>query len=342
MGNEWKSFSCSNDFVLFIKNDGTLWAWGADNNGNTGSGETANQAFLFPVQISNDNDWKEIDAGPTHSLAIKNDGTLWMWGRLDWTVQNSQIYEPTQIGTENDWKMISAGSYTAAAIKNNGTLWVWGMNGYGQLGIGNAQTQSLPVQLGTDLWLSVNAGYFCMHGTKDDGTLWGWGDNSSGQLGNGEPANPGNGISEYMPVLIFAETGWKTTGSKFANYTLFISDDHYLKSSGVYGPNLGIGTVSAIIVAQPTTIACANTAGLNDNALTQLSVYPNPTSDMLYLANADELGIENISVYDISGKVVLSQNSTANQIDVSQLPQGIYLLKTTTGSSTTSLKFIKE
>ena len=49
MGNEWKSFSCSRNFVLFIKNDGTLWAWGADTNGNTGSGETANQAFLFPV-----------------------------------------------------------------------------------------------------------------------------------------------------------------------------------------------------------------------------------------------------------------------------------------------------
>ncbi|MDV6169583.1 T9SS type A sorting domain-containing protein [Flavobacterium sp. DG1-102-2] len=82
--------------------------------------------------------------------------------------------------------------------------------------------------------------------------------------------------------------------------------------------------------------------GLNNNALNQFSVYPNPTSDMLYLANADELAVENISVYDISGKAVLSQNSAANQIDVEQLPQGMYFLKITTGNGTANHKFIKE
>ena len=28
--------------------------------------------------------WQSIDAGANHTLAIRNDGTLWSWGNNDW------------------------------------------------------------------------------------------------------------------------------------------------------------------------------------------------------------------------------------------------------------------
>ena len=37
--------------------------------------------FLKAIEINGQgNCWKEIAAGEDHSLAIKNDGTLWAWG----------------------------------------------------------------------------------------------------------------------------------------------------------------------------------------------------------------------------------------------------------------------
>ncbi|MCL1859732.1 MAG: hypothetical protein FWF92_10945 [Oscillospiraceae bacterium] len=65
-----------------IKNDGSLWGWGNNSGGRLGDG-----TFTIPDKENNDkttpikimDDVTAISAGP-HSLAIKNDGSLWVWG----------------------------------------------------------------------------------------------------------------------------------------------------------------------------------------------------------------------------------------------------------------------
>ncbi|MGK4567408.1 RCC1 domain-containing protein [Flavobacterium sp. 3HN19-14] len=129
--------------------------------------------------------WKEFSTGMYHTLAIKEDGTLWAWGfnqfgQLgDGTENNSVV--PVQVGTSNDWKMVNAGGAFSMAIKNNGTLWGWGYNYSGQLGLGTSGEGSLyyttPQQVGTlNTWKTVSAdsGGSTL-ALKNDGTLWGWG-----------------------------------------------------------------------------------------------------------------------------------------------------------------------
>ena len=102
----------------YIHNDGTLWAWGANNYGQLGDGTTIDSAI--PVQIGSDDDWAQITAGFQHTLALKLDGTLWAWGANnygqlgDGTTIDSTI--PVQIGSDNDWALTTAGSYYSLAI----------------------------------------------------------------------------------------------------------------------------------------------------------------------------------------------------------------------------------
>jgi uncharacterized delta-60 repeat protein len=84
------------------------------------------------------------------------------------------------------------------------------------------------------------------------------------------------------------------------------------------------------------------TAGLNDNTLALITLYPNPTSTTLTLANAENLSIEKLTVTDLTGKTVLTQNTNASQIDVQQLPAGMYFLNVSASEGVQHLKFIKQ
>ncbi|MEW6601328.1 MAG: hypothetical protein AB1499_10205, partial [Nitrospirota bacterium] len=63
------SISAGHDHTLYIKPDGTLWAWGLNDSGQLGDGTTANRPY--PAQIGSDSDWKAVSAGWKHSIAIK-------------------------------------------------------------------------------------------------------------------------------------------------------------------------------------------------------------------------------------------------------------------------------
>jgi alpha-tubulin suppressor-like RCC1 family protein len=61
---------------LAIKSDGTLWAFGANDNGQLGLGDTTDR--LLPVQVMTGA--SKVSAGYAHSLIIKTDNTLWSTG----------------------------------------------------------------------------------------------------------------------------------------------------------------------------------------------------------------------------------------------------------------------
>jgi len=80
--NDWVTVSAASSHSLAIKADGTLWAWGSNNDGQLGIGSTSTSNRTSPIQVGTDNDWVTLVAASSssHSLAIKADGTLWAWG----------------------------------------------------------------------------------------------------------------------------------------------------------------------------------------------------------------------------------------------------------------------
>ena len=72
----------------------------------------------------------------------------------------------------------------------------------------------------------------------------------------------------------------------------------------------------------------------------EMALYPNPVSDYLYIKT--DVVIEQVTIYDLAGKVVKQVKQPANSIDLSELASGFYMLKANTPQGEMMQKFIKE
>lgn len=74
----------------------------------------------------------------------------------------------------------------------------------------------------------------------------------------------------------------------------------------------------------------------------QLSIYPNPASSFIVVNNSFKTVIQ-LSVYNIIGDVVISRSvaSGSEDIDISQLASGIYILAYNDGEAVETLRLVK-
>ena len=78
--------------------------------------------------------------------------------------------------------------------------------------------------------------------------------------------------------------------------------------------------------------------GVNDQNLMNVSLYPNPTENTLFISGNDTP--ISVSIYNVLGKEVLSIKNT-NTINVQALPSGVYTIRISDGVAQTNRKFIK-
>ncbi len=83
-------------------------------------------------------------------------------------------------------------------------------------------------------------------------------------------------------------------------------------------------------------------ASIKNSTALQLSIYPNPASDYLKIESPFE--IKKIGIYNLNGKLIqqVSAFNGTQKIDISQLPNGQYLLKGLTENGEVSGSFIKQ
>jgi phage shock protein E len=81
---------------------------------------------------------------------------------------------------------------------------------------------------------------------------------------------------------------------------------------------------------------------VNATEMEEISIYPNPASGKLYFKNIHSAISEEISIINITGKVALKETNVwdNNGIDVSALPNGIYIVRIKTGQQIVSKKFV--
>jgi alpha-tubulin suppressor-like RCC1 family protein len=119
-GTTWKSVACGRLHTAAIKTDGTLWTWGQNDNGRLGTNDTTRRSTPVTT-FSGGTNWKQVDCGEAHTMAVKTDGTLWGWGqgsvgRLG-TNGNSSAVPVTTFAGGNNWKQVSCSNANGVAIK---------------------------------------------------------------------------------------------------------------------------------------------------------------------------------------------------------------------------------
>jgi len=263
IGNEYEKISAGEAHVMFIKSDGSLWAWGANNYGQLGDGTDINRST--PVRVGTDSNWSAVSAGNAHTVALKSDGSIWAWGSISQGqtgagigIFNGYISTPRRIGTDTNWAAISAGNAHTVALKKDGSLWAWGWNSSGQLGDNSSIDRYAPVRVGTGTnWSAISAGDSHTVAMRTDGSLWAWGSNIFGQLGDGTTRY------RYAPVRVGTETNWAAISAGFV-HTIALKKDGSLWSWGtvLYGGTQD--SYTPIRVGMETTWA-AISAGTHHN-----------------------------------------------------------------------------
>jgi hypothetical protein len=184
MSSEVSSVALGSYHTCAIKQDSSLWCWGANWSGQLGDGTDTNR--YTPVQIMSSG-VSSVALGSYHTCAVKTDGSLWCWGN-NWSGQvgdgtTQQRVYPVLVA--NNVLTASLGERHTCAIKQDRSLWCWGANWYGQVGVGSGFSVLSPNEVMQDV-LTASAGYYHTCAIKIDGTLWCWGWNYYGQVdGNG-------------------------------------------------------------------------------------------------------------------------------------------------------------
>lgn len=193
--------SAGSDHSLILKADGSVWVWGANDHGQLGLGNTAQQ--MTPHPLVGLDDVESVAAGDHYSFAIKHDGTVWGWGVNTWGElglgDRVDHYSPQAIPALNHVVAISGYGHSLA-VQSDGSVWAWGRNGNGELGLGDIEHRFSPQKNAVlnDI-VAVSAGLYHSIALKRDGSVWAWGGNVGGQLGLGDTTD--RHLPEQIPGL---------------------------------------------------------------------------------------------------------------------------------------------
>ncbi len=131
------------DHSMALKSDGTVWTWGSNSlwGGNI-TGQLGNGTDIpysnFRVQVVNLNSVIAIAGGGAHSIAVRNDGSVWSWGaNTGWSGGvdgqlgdgTDKLYSniPVQAVGLSDARAVSGKCFRTVALKNDGTVRTWGI-----------------------------------------------------------------------------------------------------------------------------------------------------------------------------------------------------------------------
>jgi alpha-tubulin suppressor-like RCC1 family protein len=176
---------------LAIDEHGDVWTWGANGNGESGTGTTADLG-LAPVKIETDSSGHPFTGvvqvtcySTDHcngNIAVKADGTVWVWGLTTEGMrgdgQKGQLNtRPVPVHLPGGKKIVKVvGGMVIIALASDGTVWAWGGNNRKELLGTNSADYTHPHQVPLPQKArDIAGGAYFSYALSVNGTLYGWG-----------------------------------------------------------------------------------------------------------------------------------------------------------------------
>lgn len=192
--------------TLAVTSGGTAWAWGSDAHQQLGNGDVyGSESVPYHVnyragdgELLTFGDVKKMAAGNDHSIAVRNDGTVWGWGSNAYGqtgagASYTVVDAATQVPGLSNVIDVAAGYYHSAALTASGQVYCWGRNLEGQLGSAAAPAMfsHVPVLVGGSIGTitKLTAGSYFTGGLDTSKRIWAWGWGYFGQLGTTDHMN---------------------------------------------------------------------------------------------------------------------------------------------------------
>lgn len=271
-------------FSLALRSDGSVWSFGYNADGEVGDGTTIDR--YSPVQVHDTGNVgflsgiTAISGGGDygHSLALKNDGTVWAWGfnsygGLGDNTNNTrtspvQVHGEGNVGFLSNTNALAAGDGFSLALKNDSTIFAWGQDNFGQLGDSTnfifGRGTPGPVSELTGI-TAIGAGTAHALAVKNDGTTWSWGYNGYGQLGDSTTN------ARWTPIKVIGLTGIIAVDGG-QHHSLALKNDGTVwawgyNSFGQLGDGTNIDRLTPIQVSSLTSIIAIAAGGGHSLAL---------------------------------------------------------------------------
>ena len=216
---------------LVLKEDGSVWSWGYNANGQVGTGKlpgmtgasvSGDSLFIeigvcpayerTPVKVMEG--VKSIDTGMQYSLAIKNDDSLWGWGELPCQpISDDLAGQPIPLQIATDVKDTIPATQELFMIKKDNSLWGCGNYKYKSKEPWGSLTPQKVMDNVASATRLVSVGLLA---TKIDGTVWAIGRDYDGNLCTGgatveNPMLPRQGLLDDViyvgPQIAIKENG---------------------------------------------------------------------------------------------------------------------------------------
>ena len=191
------SIAAGAEHALAARSDGTVWAWGGNEENQLGLGKDS-RGTSRPVAVPGISSATAVAAYESASYALLRDGSVVAWGEHLWRVEARGDRDrdvrspfPVRVPGVSGAAAVRAG-YASLALMRDGSVLSWGS---GYLGDGSAKIGAYsevppqPVRVSgiTDA-IAIAPGSFSSGVVRRDGSVWVWGVGSTNPLGLGVAA----------------------------------------------------------------------------------------------------------------------------------------------------------